>query len=276
LQPASKSLLLSIESWSPDYHIYLSTSSHPKETALPVSHTLSWDGNDFDVQSIATSSNGWLQKWKQEEQRFFKRKGTAFAAQPVLTDGHVYEQLSVQIPGHWSLFFSNSFPARDRSLFGKWADQLAYTNRGASGIDGITSTALGIGIGTQKPVMLFTGDLAFLHDTNALLNQKLLKQPLVIAVINNQGGSIFRMLPIANYENYFTHYFETPQQAHFGKLAASYDLPFKCIHSLDELEDFELSKFIGQSEAGENLHIIEFQTDPESSMDLRRQLWRNT
>lgn len=273
LQPAAKSLLLALDNWSPNHHIYLTSSSNPRETALSVSHTLPWDGREFSLKGITPSPDGWLNKWKQEEQHFAKRKQETIREMTELTDGQVYEHLSGQIPGDWTLFFSNSFAARDRSMFGNWSTQSVYCNRGASGIDGISSTAIGVAIGSGKPGILFTGDLAFLHDTNALLNQKLLRKPLVLAVINNRGGSIFRMLPIAGYSNYFTDYFETPQHADFGKLAAGYGLPFKRIDSSKGLENFDLNKFVKKSDPCCYLHIVEFQTNPDSSMELRRRLW---
>jgi len=273
LQPASKSLLRALNTWNPAFHIYVTSSSNPIKTALPVSDTVLWDGNDFSTKDLTGSPEVWLEAWKDSEAKYLARKLKNVEALPRLTDGHVYEHLSSQIPTEWPILFSNSFPARDRSMFGSWSAQSVYTNRGASGIDGVTSTALGVCIGTGKPGVLFTGDLAFLHDTNAMLNEKHLKKPLVIVVINNQGGSIFRMLPIADYRPYFTDYFETPQKADLGKLAGSYELPFQRISTFEELYEFNLGDFIEKSIAGKKLLVLEFQTDPDISMELRNKLW---
>lgn len=273
LQPASKSLLKALESWNPKHHIYFTNLSDPRETSLSVSEKVLWDGNNFLMKNMTAASEDWLGSWKDTGQKYATRKIELMKALNGLTDGHVYEYLSAQIPNEWSIFFSNSFPARDRSMFGSWSVQSVYTNRGASGIDGITSTAIGVGIGTDKPGLLFTGDLAFLHDTNALLNEKLLTKPLIVVVINNRGGSIFRMLPIADYQPYFTDYFETPQQADLSKLAGSYGLYFQRISTLRELKDFDLLDFVEKSHTGKKLLILEFQTDPDVSMELRKQLW---
>ncbi|CAN6447201.1 unnamed protein product [Victoria cruziana] len=72
-------------------------------------------------------------------------------------------------------------------------------NRGASGIDGLLSTAIGIAVGSKKRVLAVIGDISFLHDTNglAILKQRMLRKPITIVVINNHGGAIFRLLPIA-------------------------------------------------------------------------------
>lgn len=272
LQPASKSLLLALNYWQPEHHIYVTGPANPKKTSLPVSDTLTWNGKDMEAGEISGCPESWAGRWKKAVQHYAGRKATACSDVQELTDGHVYERLSGQIPENWSIFFSNSFPARDRSMFGKWSTQQLFTNRGASGIDGITSTALGIGIGTDRAGVLFTGDLAFLHDTNALLNHKLLTQPLIVVVINNKGGSIFRMLPIAGYEQYFNPYFETPQQADISKLAGSYGVNHQKIETVRELNAFRLKGFITKS--GSNLYILECQTDPEASMQLRKKLWR--
>lgn len=271
LQPASKSLLLALEEWDPKHHIYARHRSNKKETSIPVTATLEWNGEEFELEKISGPSGIWIDQWKEAEKNYEKKKNSIFRKVQNLTDGHIYEYLSKQIPDSWWIFFSNSFPARDRSMFGKWSTQQTFTNRGASGIDGITSTALGISVGKGKTGILFTGDLAFLHDTNALLNQKLLSTPVTVVVINNKGGSIFRMLPIADHREYFTDYFETPQQADISHLCQGYDINYRKIDSLNKLEEFSLDNFVNHSE--KKLNILECVTDPDVSMQLRRKLW---
>jgi 2-succinyl-5-enolpyruvyl-6-hydroxy-3-cyclohexene-1-carboxylate synthase len=247
----------------------------------------------------AAESSRWLHRWKNQERDYFERSSRLFEAQQTLTDGHIYHHLAPAIPRNWFIFFSNSFPARDRSMFGRWSAPTVvsetagiqpggsqpnkrnsrkvyitprvYTNRGASGIDGITSTAMGIGIGAHQPGILFTGDLAFLHDTNALLNKKVLQQPLVVIVINNRGGSIFRMLPIAEHKAHFNTYFETPQQAHIAALTKSYGIHTKTITTIKDLRQLDLQEVVSQSDS--MLHIIECKTDADASMQLRHKLW---
>lgn len=272
LQPASRSLLLALKEWEPKHHIYVRHRSNKKETSIPVTDTLEWNGEEFVLKEISGSSGIWIDQWKEAEKNYEKVKDKIFRKVQNLTDGHIYEHLSKQIPDSWWIFFSNSFPARDRSMFGKWSTQETFTNRGASGIDGITSTAMGTCVGKGKTGILFTGDLAFLHDTNALLNQKLLSAPLAVVIINNKGGSIFRMLPIADHREYFTDYFETPQQADISHLCQGYDINYYRIDSLKELEEFSLDNFINHSE--KQLNILECVTDPDASMQLRRKLWK--
>lgn len=272
LQPASKSLLLAFDIWKPEHHIYVRHNANKKATSLSVTDTLEWNGGTFIFKESSGRSGLWIDQWKEAEKNYEERKVKILKKVQRLTDGHIYEHLSRQIPDSWWIFFSNSFPARDRSMFGKWSIQKMFSNRGASGIDGITSTAMGISVGERNPGILFTGDLAFLHDTNALLNQKLLTDPLAVVVVNNKGGSIFRMLPIADHKEYFTDYFETPQQADISHLCRGYDINYCRIDTPKRLEEFSLDNFLNRSE--KQLNILECITDPDASMQLRRKLWK--
>lgn len=271
LQPASKSLLNALDKWNPDHHIYFTIPPGRKKTSLAVTDTSNWNGDNFNLKPLSGGQDFWLKQWREAEKKYIKYKSGLSDRFNSLTDGHIYEQLSRQIPENWWVFYSNSFPARDRSMFGKWKNQTVYTNRGASGIDGINSTNIGIGLTNSEPGILFTGDLAFLHDSNALLNSRLLNKPLVIVIINNNGGSIFRMLPIALHEKYFTHYFETPQQVEISQLCESHHVHYKKIATIKQLFDLRLKDFVDES--NEYLHVIECQTDPDVSMQFRQKLW---
>jgi 2-succinyl-5-enolpyruvyl-6-hydroxy-3-cyclohexene-1-carboxylate synthase len=131
--------------------------------------------------------------------------------------------LSQHLPGDTPIFVANSMPVRDLECF--WAPNNRgcpiYFNRGANGIDGTLSTALGVAHG-NKPAVLLTGDLALLHDTNGFLLRPKLSGSLTIVLINNRGGGIFQHLPVAQFDPPFEEYFATPQDVGFGKLAVAY------------------------------------------------------
>lgn len=268
--PASKSLLMAMDSWNSIFTINLHHPSKKDESSIIVNARLPWKKATIPFAGIEPKKNSWLEDWKKSEALFSKYKQQQLDEINILTDGHVYEEFSLQIPDDFFLFFSNSFAARDRSLFGAFDHQHVFTNRGASGIDGITSTAMGISKATGKAGVLFTGDLAFLHDTNALLNQTKIDHPLVTIVINNSGGSIFRMLPIANQQDYFETYFETPQSVNISQLAKSYDIPTQSIKSITELQRFSLKDWINSNSG---FSVIECQTNADASMKLRNKLW---
>ncbi|XP_062219458.1 protein PHYLLO, chloroplastic isoform X3 [Phragmites australis] len=135
-----------------------------------------------------------------------------------LTEPYVAHVIGESLYGDAIMFVGNSMVIRDLDMFGKgWLDYttngnnvmlrhfpdflgtIVAGNRGASGIDGLLSTAIGFAVGSNKHVFCVVGDISFLHDTNglALLNQRARRKPMTIIVINNHGGAIFSLLPIA-------------------------------------------------------------------------------
>jgi len=140
------------------------------------------------------------------------------------------------LPEETPVFISSSMPVRDAEWF--WLPQdlklQPFFNRGANGIDGTLSTALGVAHG-YRPSVLLTGDLALLHDTNGFLLTRSLVGHLTIVLINNNGGGIFDMLPIAQFEPPFTAYFATPQAVDFASLCAAYGVTHTEITSWEQL-----------------------------------------
>ncbi|MCH8569265.1 MAG: 2-succinyl-5-enolpyruvyl-6-hydroxy-3-cyclohexene-1-carboxylic-acid synthase [Balneolales bacterium] len=168
-----------------------------------------------------------------------------------------------------ALFISNSFSVRDLDLFRNNTLPFSHVfhNRGASGIDGVTSTALGCTTGINGELWLMIGDISFLHDTNALLQiATLTNARLRVVLLNNSGGTIFRMLPVYNHQQIYTKYFETPQQVDFGTLCRAYGIEYRKAKTSKELTKHFEEKYDGPV-------IIEAITDPDSSMTERRLLW---
>jgi len=141
-------------------------------------------------------------------------------------EGALAAQVARQLPANALLFVSNSLPVRDLDRFARSrsAPLRALANRGASGIDGILSTAFGAGYGLQKRLVLLVGDLAFLHDLNALAAVKRLGLRADIIVINNDGGGIFEFLPVARHEPPFTELFVTPHGIQASTLAQAFGM----------------------------------------------------
>jgi 2-succinyl-5-enolpyruvyl-6-hydroxy-3-cyclohexene-1-carboxylate synthase len=187
---------------------------------------------------------------------------------PTLTDGDVHHITAKYLGTDHRLMISNSFPARDADTFAmpEIGAIRTHMNRGASGIDGISSTAAGIARACRKPTWLLTGDLAFLHDLSGLLN--LVREPisLTIIVINNAGGTIFRMLPVYTPSDWYSTYFETPQQVDLEKISAGLGLHFHRVQSRHHLEQVLAAPF------DSGVRIVECQTDAGASMTERHQI----
>jgi 2-succinyl-5-enolpyruvyl-6-hydroxy-3-cyclohexene-1-carboxylate synthase len=151
--------------------------------------------------------------------------------------------LSQQLPPETLVFVANSMPIRDMEFFWRSTTQRyrILGNRGANGIEGTLSTVLGALYRSSQPGILITGDLSLLYDTNGFLLRQQFQGSLTILVINNNGGGIFGMLPISQFDPLFTEFFTTPQNVDFGSLCQAYQIPHQLILSWSALQAALLS-----------------------------------
>ena len=273
-QPFTKSILTALESWSDVLTIHFNSRNVIQDQNLSVDYEIQCEPlDDIDLADLEKKTKpDWLTKWKYLDQESGFTLENELSAETNLTDGHIFHHLSSILHDRWNVMLSNSFPARDMALFGKHRkDQLV--NRGAAGIDGIISTAIGQHISGKRPTCCIIGDLAFLHDSNALLSINTMRYPFVVVVINNGGGTIFRMLPVANMNrkvesvDLYKTYFETPQYSDIKKLAEANGIDFTQITDLEDLKMLNLDEI-------KHSCIIECVTDAERSMSLRKKLWQ--
>ena len=159
-------------------------------------------------------------------------------------------------------------PVRDMNAYCPAGARLwAFHNRGANGIDGTLSTALGVAHGCMEQTILYTGDLSLLHDTNGFLIAPHFCGNLFIVLQNNGGGNIFRHLPVSKENPYFEKYWLTPQRADFEKIAAAYGVDYARAGTLAELGN-HLARFRSQ----QGIHLIEIVTDGDASRVIRGEL----
>lgn len=145
--------------------------------------------------------------------------------------------LSKTLPEKTQIFIANSMPVRYAEFF--WMPNksqfIPYFNRGTNGIEGTLSTALGVAYKVKSNILV-TGDLALLHDTNGWLIRRHFQGHLTIILINNNGGGIFEMLPIAKEESFFESYFATPQHINFSQLCSTYNIEHILIKNWTQLK----------------------------------------
>ena len=136
------------------------------------------------------------------------------------------------------LFVGNSMPARLMDMLGETGTgpSRVMTNRGASGIDGLIATAFGFSLSRDEPTTLLLGDLSALHDLNSLALLGKGSRPLVIILLNNDGGSIFRMLPVPTRDSLLETYYCLPHGLHFEHAAAMFGLHYRTPTTLDAFE----------------------------------------
>ena len=159
--------------------------------------------------------------------------GRHVAPEGEVDEVYVAATLSRRIPEAHGLFLGNSMPIRDMDMYGAsdGARVVVGANRGASGIDGTIASACGWAAGLERPVTAVLGDLAFLHDLTSLQYVRQSRQPIVVVVINNDGGGIFSFLPVAEEASVFERYFGTPHGLHFEQAARQFALPYERVET---------------------------------------------
>jgi len=171
-----------------------------------------------------------------------------------------------------ALFLASSLPIRDMDTFGAsdgWLIPIGG-NRGASGIDGTLASATGFAVGHKKPVTVYIGDLALLHDLNSLALVKDCPYPVNVVVVNNGGGNIFQRLPIAGHIDIFEKYFLTPHKYDFEKAAAMFDINYYHPETVQEL----INAFQRHGH-NENSALIEIKIDPAQNKNDYDTLLKN-
>jgi len=213
----------------------------------------------------------WLNSFKRADKitEGIKDKLISNANFPV--ESRIINEVIDLIPPKSNIMLSNSMPIRDFDYFasGTYKKITVYNNRGASGVDGIISTAMGIAEKSKKNTFLLTGDIAFYYDLNGLLLSKNKSIRLTVILINNNGGGIFRVLPISKYKNVFEKYFLTSHYLNFGKIIKGYGVKYTLIKSWNHFR----KSFISAAE-NKNLQVLEIKTDSAQSFKIREQFWR--
>jgi 2-succinyl-5-enolpyruvyl-6-hydroxy-3-cyclohexene-1-carboxylate synthase len=222
------------------------------------------------IQLVKDSiETGWLNEWQSAAAQVSTHYGDE-----ILTDGAVHRAVTHYLPKGTNLFLSNSLPIRDFNFFNAdWNTDHnpIFTARGVSGIDGISSQALGVSLGSNINTVLITGDLAFFHDSNLLMSKALLKKSsLTIVVINNGGGQIFRSLPVASFESVYETYFGTPQDVDIELLCRAHGVEYQKVTT-----PAELSTILNIPHSDPGIRVIECVTDTQASVWERKASWKS-
>ena len=211
-----------------------------------------------------TKNADWCDRFDRAEKHYWESIEAAHDER--FFEGTVLYDILADAPDPATVFVSNSMPVRDADRFGR-PHERALTmlgNRGASGIDGIVSTGLGTGSATDDPLVCVLGDLAYYHDMNGLLALGRCGVDATIVLINNNGGGIFQMLPIAAFDPPFSEQFKTPHGLDFAPTSEIYGLEFVRV---EEREAFRDAYRASLDAAG--TQVIEVCFDAETSHRFR-------
>lgn len=197
-----------------------------------------------------TSSYSLLWKQLKDERQL---RHNDFIKNLPFSDLRVIKTLDEKIPDTYNLQISNSSMIRYAQLFNFDSKNKIFCNRGASGIDGATSTAVGFAVADSHPTLLITGDIGFFYDSNALWN-KYIPNTFRIILVNNGGGDIFKIIPGPDSSNSLEEYFVTRHNRTARLMAQEYNFEYIQAHNQEELLK-QLDSFFLSSEKPKLLEI---------------------
>lgn len=223
----------------------------------------------LELKKINRNSD-WLKIWVDADEASLKNKKKIISNSPFPNECRVIEELVKLLPENSNLMISNSMPIRDFDYYAPVTNKniKIFNNRGASGIDGITSTALGLASVKKSSTVLLTGDSAFYYDMNAMLAAKKYKIPLIIILINNNGGGIFEVLPVSRFGKIFKEFFIAPHDLDFSPIIKSFSGKYSLIKNWENFRA-EFNKALKRKE----FSVLEIKTDAAASLKLRQTYW---
>ncbi|TCT17526.1 2-succinyl-5-enolpyruvyl-6-hydroxy-3-cyclohexene-1-carboxylate synthase [Melghiribacillus thermohalophilus] len=209
----------------------------------------------------------WTEIWirmNQKVKEILSEKGDG------LTEGNLVPVIREEMKDGFVLFAGNSMPIRDVDSFFVKTDKSIQiqANRGANGIDGVVSSAIGMAA-TGKRVTLLIGDVSFFHDLNGLIIARQYQIPLTVVLVNNNGGGIFSFLPQSQEPRHFERLFGTPLQLSFEHAANMYGAGYRLAETLEQFR-----QNLRESYTSEGIQIIEVRTDREENERWHRQIWK--
>ena len=214
---------------------------------------------------------GWLTAWQRAEAAAQGAITKVLADHPEVTEPGLARDLAAQLPEGAALFVSSSMPIRDVEWFAEPRLGLRlHANRGANGIDGVTSTALGVALARGgQPTAALLGDLAFLHDGGGLAGLGARPCSLVLVVVDNHGGGIFSFLPQATTlaPERFEELFGTPQAVDLHALAAAHGIP-----SADIGTAGQLAGRLSEAVAAGGVRLLVARTDRAANVQVHQEL----
>ncbi|WP_164020039.1 2-succinyl-5-enolpyruvyl-6-hydroxy-3-cyclohexene-1-carboxylic-acid synthase [Pyxidicoccus trucidator] len=224
------------------------------------------------ARGLSRGAGPWARSFLGAERLARAELESAFAERPeVLNEPRIAREVVAALPAGVPLFVSSSMPIRDVDAFAPAGPVplRVLANRGANGIDGIISSALGMAAAAGRPAVLLTGDLALLHDVGAFVTASRARLSLTVVVVNNDGGGIFSFLPIAQAArpDDFESLFGTPHGVDLAHAAA---LGGARLHRPETPTALRAAVREGL-EGG--LHLVEARVDRASNVDEHRQLF---
>ena len=264
----SKNLKLFLRKFKPANHWHIQPAGPVADTFQSLTHIVPMDTSDFFSQSTPQfkrkdSFKSYADQWLKFETHT-KKILSRLLCQKTFNELDIVKLILKFLPDECNLHLSNSLPVRLANYIGLEQKSISvYANRGTNGIDGCTSTAVGISLSSGKLNVLISGDMAFFYDRNALWHKYDIGN-LKIILLNNHGGGIFRMLDGPADLPELKEYFETDQFLHAENTAKDFNLDYMKVANYKSLQQ-TLPEFFGsRGRAG----ILEIETDGENNRSM--------
>ncbi|MDY0255345.1 MAG: thiamine pyrophosphate-dependent enzyme, partial [Tenuifilaceae bacterium] len=223
----------------------------------------------FSKVSKVGSPNSEYSLFAQNVKRQSEIRHEEFIKSADFTDLTAWASVIDMLPSNINLHLANSTPVRYAQLFSSRTDITYFSNRGTSGIDGCISTAAGAAAATDKLNVLLVGDLAFLYDSNGLWNNNLPKNLLII-VMDNGGGNIFRVIDSGPEVDKICPFVEAPHRVKIKDICSSYGVNYLFANSLDSLSDALHQSFKPNS----STVVIHIDTSGSTSAETYKQYFK--
>jgi 2-succinyl-5-enolpyruvyl-6-hydroxy-3-cyclohexene-1-carboxylate synthase len=218
----------------------------------------------------ARTDRSWLDSWCDAEGSARRALDAHLDADDEPFEGRIARDVVDAAPDGGTLVVASSMPVRDVESFARPRDGVRIVaNRGANGIDGFVSTAIGVALGTTEPVIALLGDLCFLHDQNGLLGVGARGVDVTFVVVDNDGGGIFSFLPQAEAApEHFEALFGTPQGVDLDAVAAVHGIP-----TVEVTRAGELAEAVQESIAAGGVRVVLVRTDRVTNVARHRAAW---
>ena len=254
----SKKIKKFLRNHKPGKHWHIEKTDFPPDTFEALTDSIQTSPEMFFSQLLfliydrMNTTADYQDKWKQHNEQQWK-KHQNFIKKAPYSDLKIFDFLSHNIPEHSMIQWGNSSSIRYAQFFDYNKGIKHFSNRGTSGIDGSSSTAIGAAQITT-PAYLITGDISFFYDSNALWN-KYIPKNFKIILINNGGGDIFNFIPGPSNTKALEEFFVTKHRMNASQLAKQFNIFYRKVNTLDELEEI-FPEFISHNQA----QILEINT----------------
>lgn len=220
------------------------------------------------AQLPVPASSDWSRSWHDADAAAASAVAEVLDAQDQVTEPGAARATMAAVPDGGALVVASSMPIRDLDAWAPGREHVrVVANRGASGIDGFVSTALGVSLAHDGPTVALAGDLSFLHDRNALLvRPDVPRTDLVLVVVDNDGGGIFHFLPQAGFPGPFERVFGTPHGLDLADVARTHDIAYVAP------EPGALADEVRHRTREGGLHLVHVPTDRRANHDLHVRL----